>query len=380
MMTRRRIALLLLASVSLSASSAARADITIAFQAPLTGFGAVEGKSGRVAAEIAVEDINSKGGVLGQKIVLDLYDDQAQGSQGIAIANKIAGDHKTTLVVSAGFSEPTRAAAPVLQAAGIPYIAATASHPDVTKAGDYVFRGSQLAQSQGAASAFLISKTSQRRVGIIALENDFGSATSEGFQKMAAEKGLTITGIYTFGMMERQFETIIAGIKRDKPDVIYLTAYPFNGGPIVAQLRAAGVTAPIQGSIGLISNVFLDIAGASAEGVDIADSHTGNMPFPGYAELMEKLKQRQGDGNPDNAVTAYAGIQMAVDAISRAGSTDQKAIRDALAATKNLQTIRGLLVGFTPGREVIEDMPVVKVSGKQFVLTGSIGPQDFGGH
>ena len=97
----------------------ARADIKIGFQVPLTGPAATDGKSAQLAGQMAVEDINAAGGVLGQKLELVTYDDQAKSDQAIFTANKLIGEDGVKLVVNGSYSASGRAAAPVFQQAGV---------------------------------------------------------------------------------------------------------------------------------------------------------------------------------------------------------------------------------------------------------------------
>src|ERR1700680_1871123 len=94
------------------AAHPAQAEIRIGFQAPLTGAAATDGKSAKIAAEMAVDDINSAGGVLGQKLQLITYDDQAKSDQAIFTANKLIGEDGVKLVVNGSYSASGRAAAP----------------------------------------------------------------------------------------------------------------------------------------------------------------------------------------------------------------------------------------------------------------------------
>src|SRR5947209_18053170 len=104
----------LFGAVALLVSQAAVADVKIGFQAPLTGLAANDGKSSKIAAEIAVDDINAAGGVLGQKLDLVTYDDQAKSDQAIFTANKLIGDDGVKFAISGSYSAAGRAAAPIV--------------------------------------------------------------------------------------------------------------------------------------------------------------------------------------------------------------------------------------------------------------------------
>src|SRR4051794_41108711 len=105
---------LLLGAVTLAAAilwfdpQPAHADIKIGFQAPLSGFAATDGKSAKIAAEMAIEDINNAGGVLGEKLQLISYDDQAKADQAIFTANKLIGEDGVKFVVNGSYSASGR--------------------------------------------------------------------------------------------------------------------------------------------------------------------------------------------------------------------------------------------------------------------------------
>src|SRR5215467_13815802 len=181
------------AAVAFAIASAhpARADVKIGFQAPLTGFAATDGKSAQIAAEMAIDDINAAGGVLGQKLQLITYDDQAKSDQAIFTANKLIGEDGVKLVINGSYSASGRAAAPVFQKAGVVMIAAYGVHPDITRAGDYMFRLVHLGPPQGAATALYIGKTlGLKKISTITMDNDYGQATMDGFLEAAPKYGI----------------------------------------------------------------------------------------------------------------------------------------------------------------------------------------------
>ena len=136
--------------LSIFSLSVANADsVKIGFNVPLTGFAAADGKSALNGAKLAVEQTNQAGGIKGKMIELVVYDDQASPKQAVPIANKLIGKDKVVAAISGSYSGSTRAAAGVFQESGIPYISAYAVHPDITRAGDYVFRTSFMGEVQG---------------------------------------------------------------------------------------------------------------------------------------------------------------------------------------------------------------------------------------
>ncbi|WP_426437020.1 ABC transporter substrate-binding protein [Bradyrhizobium genosp. P] len=345
--------------------------------APLTGFAAADGKSARIAAEIAADDLNKAGGILGNKVVLKVYDDQAQGSQAVILAKKMIGEDHTQFAISGSYSEPTRAAATVFQEAHIPYIAAYAVHPDITKAGDYVFRTFHLAPPQGRVAAKFLAETLKlKRISIVSINNDFGVSLLEGFKGVAAKAGIEILREYTYSPKDRQFGSVVASVKRDNPEALYVTGYAFTGGPLVAQLRAAGVTVPIVAAQAFDSQTFIDIAGAAADGIYVVNALNRDNPSPVFKNFMAELKQRQGNEAESTAAAVYTAVMLAADAIKRAGSTDPAKVRDALAATKDFPAMHGKLVGFDDHHEIMMSMPVIVIKNGKFTHFSDVTDED----
>ena len=331
----------LAAGVALGAPAPAQEPIRIGFHVPLTGFAAGDGKSAQLGAELAVEQINAEGGVLGRPLELVTYDDQAAAEQAVPLANKLLGEG-VKAVISGSYSAPTRAAAGVFQKEGIPYISAYAIHPDITRAGDYVFRTSFMGEVQGRAGAKLVGEIlDKQRVVLITLNNDFGQSLAEGFKQAAEQFGIEIVNEYSYGIQDRQFGSIVASVKRDQPDAIYASGYFFTAGPLVSQLRAGGVEAPIIGQEGYDTQQFIDIAKSAAEGVIITTSLDRDTEDQAMRAFIEQFEERAGFPADMVAATTNTAVHVMADAIERAGEVDPQKIRDALAATNDLPTATG---------------------------------------
>ena len=355
----------------------AHADIKVGFQAPLTGFAATDGKSAKIAAEMAVDDINGAGGVLGQKLQLITYDDQAKSDQAIFTANKLIGEDGVKLVVNGSYSASGRAAAPVFQKASVVMIAAYGVHPDITTAGDYMFRLVHLGPPQGRATALFVGKMlGLKKVSAITMDNDYGQATMDGFLEAAPKYGIEVINKYSYSLKDRQFGSIVASVKRDNPDGIYATAYFFTGGPLVSQLRAAGIKAPIIGSQAFDSEKFIEIAGPAAEGTYIVDSFDRNRKDEALQHFFAEFQKRAGYAPEGVAAVTYSAVKLMADGIKRAGSADPVKVRDALAATKNFAMLEGNLNGFNSLHEIIMPISVNAIKDGKFQAAAQITDLD----
>lgn len=336
--------LLATALLAVAGATTAAEPVRIGFHAPLTGFAAADGESARIGAELAVEQANAAGGIDGRRIELVTYDDQAAAQQAVPIANRLIGQDQVDIAVSGSYSAPTRAAAQIFQEERIPYISAYAVHPDITCAGDYVFRTSFMGRVQGRAGAKLIGNImGNKRVTMITLQNDFGTALAEGFRNAADRFGIEILGEYEYGIKDRRFGSIVSKVKAESPDAIYASGYYFTAAPLVSQLRAAGVDVPIIGQEGYDSAKFLEIAGDAAEGVIITTSLNRDSTRDEAQAFIEQFEDNAGFGADMVAASAHTAVKVAVAAMRRAGTGDPAKIRRAIAEIEGLPVSTGVI-------------------------------------
>ncbi len=325
--------LLLAVALAVAAPLTALADtIKIGFNAPLTGFAAADGNSARVGAELAVEQVNSAGGIGGKQIELVVYDDQASPKESAPLAVKLITQDNVAAGISGSYSGATRAAATIYQENNVPYISAYAVHPDITRAGDYVFRTSFVGEVQGRAGAKLIGEMmGHKRVVMITLNNDFGKSLANGFKEKAADFGIEIVNEYEYSIKDREFGAIVSKVKSDQPDAIYASGYFFTAGPLVRQLRAAGIEAPVIGQEGYDSQKFIEIAGPDAEGVIITTSLDRDSEEAVTQDFIGGFEAKAGYPTDMVAASAHTAVLVMADALGRAADDSPAALRDAIA-------------------------------------------------
>ena len=350
--------LLAMAVSTFALTGVAQADnIKIGFNVPLTGFAAADGKSALNGAELAVEQVNAKGGINGNMLELVVYDDQASPKEAVPIAQKLIEKDGVVLGISGSYSGSTRAAAGIFQEASVPYIAAYAIHPDITRAGDHVFRTAFVGEVQGRAGAKLIGEMlGKKRVVIITLKNDFGKSLAAGFKEAAAKFGIEVVSEYEYSIKDRQFGPIVSKVKSDKPDAIYASGYFFTAGPLVSQLRSAGIEVPIIGQEGYDSQKFIEIAGAASDGILITTSLDRDSSVAETKDFISAFEAKAGHKVDMVAASAHTAVHVAAAALAKAGGMDSAKLRDAIAAT-NLLTSIGT-ISFNALGEVQKDVQV----------------------
>jgi len=341
---------------------AAADNIKIGFNVPLTGFAAADGQSALHGAELAVKQVNGSGGVNGKMLELVVYDDQASPKESAPLAVKMITKDGVVAGISGSYSGATRAAATIFAESRVPYISAYAIHPDITRAGDYVFRTSFMGEVQGRAGAKLIGEMlGKKRVVMVTLNNDFGKSLAAGFKEQAKNFGVNVVAEYDYSIKDREFGPIISKIKADKPDAIYASGYFFTAGPMVSQIRAAGLSQPIVGQEGYDSQKFIEIAGKASEGVMITTSLDRDSSSPETKDFISGFARKAGYPADMVAASGHTALLVVADALKRAGSSDASALRDAIAKT-SLSASTGK-ISFNALGEVQKDVQVQVVKG-----------------
>lgn len=363
-MNYKSLAIAVTAAFAVQFGVPAWAQVKIGINVPLTGFAAADGKSALEGAKLAVADANAKGGIKGEKIELVIYDDQASPKEAAPAATKLIEKDKVVAGVSGSYSASTRAAAPLFQAAKVPYVVAYSIHPDVTLAGDYVFRTATMGEVQGRAGAKLTSDLGKKNVVVITLKNDFGQALAAGYKEAAPRFGVKIINEYEYGIRDRQFGSLVSKVKSDNPELIYASGYYFTAGPLVNQLRAAGITVPVIGQEGYDSEKFIEIAGAASEGTLVTTSLDRDSASPVTQAFLKEFRAATNTGADMVAASTFTATSIAIEGLRMTGGKGGEALKKAIEGG-SFSTPIGKLT-FNDLHEVNKDVQVQVVKGKAF--------------
>ncbi len=343
--------------------------VKIGLLAPLTGFAAADGLSVRNSVVLAAERINKQGGLLGKKVELVAYDDRADAKEAVALARKLIQQDRVAAVVGGSYSTPSRAVAPIFQDEEIPFVAAYAVHPDITRAGNYCFRNGFLGMVEGKSAGYVAVKLLKaKRIALLTSDNDFGRTLAAGFKAYIKDKapGAGIVFSQTYPFKEKDFKPYLSKIKELHPDLLFASGYYFQTGPIVNQARELGMGVTILGEEGADSPKFLEIAGKAAEGFVLVTNLNRDDPRPEVKHFLEQYESRFKIQPDMVGASAYDAFMLICRAIEAAGSTAGPKVQKALAATSNYNGLTGTLKGFTPEGEVIKEVQVQIVKNGRF--------------
>jgi branched-chain amino acid transport system substrate-binding protein len=320
---------------------AAQAQVKIGVGGPMTGGSAAFGSQLKQGVEQAVEDINAAGGILGQKVVLNIGDDRADPKEGVSVANKFAADG-VKFVIGHFNSGVTIPGSDVYMENGMMVITPAATNPKVTDRNMWnVFRVCGRDDQQGsAAGAIIADKFKGKRVAIIHDKTTYGQGLAEETRKAMNAKGLRAVMFEGVNKDDKDFTALVSKIKGANADLIYWGGLHDTAGLIVRQMRDQGVKAPLMGGDGMADEEFAAIAGPGAEGTLMTftpDPRTN----PKNKDIVELFRKKRGFEPQAYTLYSYAALQIIKQAAEQAKSVDPKKVADVMHSGKVFNTVLG---------------------------------------
>lgn len=334
----------LLSIVGLASALGAAEPIRLGEIEPLTGKEAAFGQASRRGVQMAVAEINARGGVLGRPIVVVVEDNQSKAGDSATIAKKLVSRDKVVGLISGGTSSNCVEIGPVAQAARVPFVATTATAAKVTELGSFVFRNCFIDEFQAQVmSKFARGSLKLRRVALLSSSSSIMSVgLARAFRESFTRAGGEIAVDQRYAEGDKDFRAQLTAIKNARADGIFVPGYYTEAALICRQARELGLTQPIFGSDGWEAPELVQIGGAAVEGTYYCSHYSSESTAPAVVEFVRKYRAAHGGETPDSmAPLAYDAAMILLDAIARAGTTDGARVREALAATRDFPGVTG---------------------------------------
>ena len=323
-------------------ASGASAQVQMGLGAPMTGEQATFGAQMKNGAEMAVDEINAQGGVLGQKIVLHIGDDRADPKEGLSVANKFIGDGVTFVVghLQSGVSIP---ASKEYADAGVFTITPGATNPQLTDAGLWnTHRVCGRDDQQGkVAGDFLAKNFATKKIAIIHDRTTYGKGLADETKKALNANGVTEVFYDGINVAEKDFTAVVSRLKSLNADYLYFGGLHTPAALLLRQMRDQGLNAVLVSGDALVTDEFAAIAGDAAIGT-LATFGPDPLKNPASAKVVEAFKAK-GVAPESYALYTYAGFQVVAQGIESAKSTDPKKVADAVRSGQTFNTVLGAL-------------------------------------
>jgi branched-chain amino acid transport system substrate-binding protein len=313
--------------------------------------------------ELAVDQINNQGGVLGRPIELIVLDNKSSPI-GANLAAKKAVDLQVTAVIGGAWSSHSLQMAPVLQEAKIPMITGSATNPKVTLFGDYIFRACFIDSFQAQAMAqFAYNDLQARTAAVLEIINEEFSLTLAelfviSFSKLGGK--VIMKGSYENDAVD--FSNLLKKVKASRPEIVYVPGYARDSGLLLKQAASMEINTAFLGADGWAGSLIYDFGGSTVEGNYYSAHWHHDVSFPKSVNLQKMYEQKYTVKIPHmNAPLTYDAVLLLVDAIERAGTLDRTKIRDALAETAGFQGATGTFTFNEHGDPINKPVVIMKL-------------------
>jgi branched-chain amino acid transport system substrate-binding protein len=350
-------------------------EILVGLYGSLTGTTATFGISTRNGAEMAIEEVNKAGGVLGKQIKVLVEDDQGKPEEAQTVVTKLINKDRVVAVLGEVASSRSLAAAPVCQQNRVPMITPSSTNPRVTQIGDFVFRVCFIDPFQGLVMAKFASNTLKiKDVAILRdIKNDYSVGLADVFVENFKKMGGNIVADESYSEGDTDFSAQLTSIQSHNPQAIFVPGYYTEVGLIARQARKLGLPIPLMGGDGWDSPKLWEIGGEALNGCYYSNHYSVDDPSPAIQKFVSAYKTKYGQVPDAIAALGYDAAQVLIHAFRTAGSTDTDKVRQAISQTKNFAGVTGSIT-IDENRNAVKPAVVLKVNNGKLEYVETIKP------
>jgi len=317
-------ALALAASLGGVASAQTGGPIKIANVGELSGGGATVGTNFKNGADLAVAEINAKGGILGRKIEISHAD--TQSNPGVARAQvQKALDGNPYVLLGPGFSGSVKVTSSMAQQAGIPQIMGGEA-AELTQSGNpFLFRTSFGQQStMPKVARYIADDVKAKTVAIVWVNNDFGKGGRDTITKEFAKRGVKVVADLSTEAGQADFAADVAKVKTANPDAVFVYLNEEESARILKEFRRQDVRAPLIGETTLTGQKVIELAGDAANGARGHVGLTTDAPVPALQEFRDKFSKKYNYVPDHNGIKGYLAVYVVKAVTEKMGKVDSK--------------------------------------------------------
>ncbi len=358
-----------------AASETAEPELLLGEVSPLTGPEASFGQSTHAGIELALRQINAKGGVKGRRLAVRSADDRGEPEVAAAAMARLIDEDKVALVLGEATSPASTAMAAVAEARQVPMISHAATHPKITEGKRFAFRVCFTDAFQGFVMAKFARETLKlSKVGVLFEPgNEYSAGLAQVFAARFRALGGKVVREERYGP-ELELERPVASLKAAGPEALYVPGYYSEVAAIARETRRQGLEVPLLGGDGWSSQKLYELAGEAIEGSYYSNHYSTQDPSPRIQEFVAEYRAAYGT-EPDSFVAlAYDATRVAANALARAKSLSGPDVRDALAQTRGFDGVTGTIT-IDARQETTKPAVVLKVEKGRSVYQAIVGPE-----
>ena len=316
------------------------ADHLVAIAGPMTGQYASAGDQIRKGAEMAVADINAKGGVLGQKLKLEVGDDACDPKQAVSVANTMV-NKKIVFMHGHWCSSSTIPASDVYNESQI-LMATVSTNPQVTERGlKNIFRIMGRDDQQGlVAGGYLAERFKDKKIAVVDDKSAYGKGLADEIAKTIGDKKIKVVLRESITAGEKDYSGLVSKLKSAGVDVMAYGGYHTEVALILRQAQQAGLKLTVMGGDTMTNSELVTAAGASADNVLFTFSPDPRKN-PAAADIVKRFRDAKIE--PEGYVMyAYAAMQLFAQAAEQGKSVKYNDLEKTMR-TGSFDTVIGKL-------------------------------------
>ncbi len=351
-------------------------EIVVGEFASLTGKEATFGGSSHEGTQLAIEQLNAAGGVLGKKFKLITEDNQTKAGESATVVNKLISKDGAVAILGEVASSRSLEAAPICQSNGIPMISPSSTNPKVTETGNFIFRVCFIDPFQGTVMAnFATNTLKAKKVAVFTdVKSDYSKGLAKYFKEGFTKAGGQIVSELDFNGGDKDFKGQLTTIKGANPDAVFVPGYYTDAALICIQAKEIGLNVPLFGGDGWESDTLTKLGKEAVEGNYFSTHYAPDVATDLSKKFVADYQKRYNGKLPDAmAALGYDSAMLLADAMKRAGSTDGAKVRDALAATKDFPAVAGNIT-INEKRDAVKSAVILKVDGGKFKFVETVNP------
>lgn len=347
--------------------------IKIGYFGPLTSGTAQAGQAALNGVQIAVNELNEAGGVLGKQLEIVSYDDKSSPEEAVKAATKLVQVDKVNAIFGSLHSANVQAAAPVIEEAKTICVAGGTSPTWLEQGYTYLFRSISNSSVSAKQLAKYADSQNLRKIALFTSNSEYGTSGAEEFQEACKDYDIEFVASETMTDGDRDFTGQFAKINASAPDAVFVWCLGDDLGAVTKQLRQSGFNGPILGSESYTLPEILENAGDAANGVAFASQYiVYSDPNDAEDELMKQFLERYIEefGEPpasDNAFRAYDGVMMIAEAMEAAQADSGEALRDAYNNIDGHVGLAGTFSYVGKNGEGIDSMRIFQIQDGKYV-------------
>ncbi len=354
-------------------------EIVLGSYSSNTGATATFGTFQKRGIDMAIDEINAAGGINGKKIKHINYDNKSDNDETLAVVNRLISQDNVIAIIGEATSGKSKIGGQVAQQNKVVMLTSSATNPEVTKIGNYIFRACFIDPFQGYVMAkFMTENLKMKKAAILRdVKSDYSVGLSDVFISEFKKMGGEIVADISYQEGDIDFKSQLTAIKAKNPDAIFVPGYYNEVALLARQLKDLGMKQPMLGGDGWSSPDLYKIAKDAINGHYFSNHYTTESTDPKTVDFVKKFKAQFKDDADVMAALAYDATYMMAEAMTKASAAGKtmtrESIREEMTKIKDFHGVTGKM-SMNENRDAVKSAVVVKVEGPEYKYVTTVNP------